>query len=568
MGSVKLDVRLTSVISTPNVLLTNLEQLLNSSAASACGDRVYEDTPCEYYQSEAEEKLETIRELIQKYASPTVITRYTTGYAMHSVSDGKGGEVTTCVNLGEEFTNGSHIFNATHLLPHAEQGACTGSMNVLLRARARRQVFTSQSLEYPRALCIATPTDTVWRHRRFTDSRAVVTKGSGTIYSRLDLSQGQVESCPYECNVPANCGICNPENMPCRHNAYFFQCAEFEDESRLLCPPNYTICDTNCQRFSNTSYTSLTIPHAEDMPTDNRICAFDDFFPGITNITNNLTILGHGTRIRGFSGIRYIGGNMTVYNDINDPLVLDGFYNLEVIAGSMRIGPSLIIISGFDALKTIHGDLLVKDTGAQEFHAFSGLTQIGGYLNITSNHFLHTVGDYDVFNRLETVGGIRIDQNPRLNSVVLNSISASGALLISSNTKLLNVGSFENLCHVDGDISIYNNQALSSLAGMHRVRTVTGNVNIINNTALMTLDGFNVKYIGGNLTIRGNGFNFKDELRGVCVAGTVECDGCGALSNCKSVISQGCEPPHTNEGMLLGISLPIVGVVILLLCLF
>jgi hypothetical protein len=201
--------------------------------------------------------------------------------------------------------------------------------------------------------------------------------------------------------------------------------------------------------------------------------------------------------ISGFASLETVGGDFLLYQSTGG-ITIDGFYNLENIAGSFKFADiGLSSITGFTALNRVEGDISFSCSRLNEemvntTNLFTALTSIGGDLRIFSGYCGYSNIGLDFLNNLASIEG-----ELYLDKATLRS-GLSGLQLIGGNLLLKGAEEFPtltNLVSVGGDIDI------SGYGNVYPFGDVDTKV---------SLNYPNLTNIGGSLLITGTNFTEVD----------------------------------------------------------
>jgi hypothetical protein len=192
---------------------------------------------------------------------------------------------------------------------------------------------------------------------------------------------------------------------------------------------------------------------------------------------------------------RVIGDLIISNTDLTD---LDPLVNLTRVDGSLYINQngSLTSISGLNNVSYIGDGLFISNNGSlSNLDGFANLLSLVN-LAITYNFSLEELG---AFNGVDSLGGdLRVEGN-----IVLTDISGLG-----------------NITEVGDDFVLKNNPALSVLDGLDSISTVGGDLEIVDNNNISSLNGLgSISAVGGNLNITRN--SLLTDVSGMSSVGSV-----------------------------------------------
>ena len=207
-----------------------------------------------------------------------------------------------------------------------------------------------------------------------------------------------------------------------------------------------------------------------------------------------------------------IKGNNSLQN-------IDGLSQLKE-AGTMYINNNteLVNIQGLQSLKSL-GNLSISDNSSlQNISGLEGLTSLNGTLTISNNDLLESI---DPLRNLITLPNeVNISENLSLQSIsILKGLTIAKNINIINNPALKNLEGLENITRVIdrlnivenriqninelsnlkyvGALLISDNQGLENLGGLIKLETITGSLRIKDNQGLKNLDDLqNLNYVG------------------------------------------------------------------------
>lgn len=159
-------------------------------------------------------------------------------------------------------------------------------------------------------------------------------------------------------------------------------------------------------------------------------------------------------------------------------------------------------LDGLNNLKTIGGDLSIKNTSLSNLKGLDNLSNIKGEIEINRNERLKTLIGLE---QLKSVNGVSISWNKSLTSLRgLDNLTWLNDLYISSNDLLISLNHLTNLESIN-KIYINKNSTLESINGLINLKEIIGNLIIVENENLYSIIGLNnITKIGGNLSLRQN----------------------------------------------------------------
>jgi hypothetical protein len=223
----------------------------------------------------------------------------------------------------------------------------------------------------------------------------------------------------------------------------------------------------------------------------------------------------------------------------NNALIsLYGLHNILEVEDYWIIGsnPSMTVVSGGIEMGSIHrflnvkyigGSLLISQGNAFSLLGFYPLDSIGGGLSITGCHALGSLLDFFNLKRvgktlnldnngeitdfnfpsLTYIGGLRIEDNPKLGSIYglsnVERIGPDGVEFLDGNA-FMQLQGMEKVQYIEGDFKAYKSN-IRDFAGLSVLDSISGHFNIQENIRLRSFNGMNnLKSVGGNLWIINN----------------------------------------------------------------
>ena len=179
----------------------------------------------------------------------------------------------------------------------------------------------------------------------------------------------------------------------------------------------------------------------------------------------------------------------------------DGIYNFSSqadIDNFQAYFPNCTELEGWYVI--ISGDDITNLNGLSEVTNIGGSLRIGDY-----NEGNPLLTDLTGLDNLDTIGGLRIQNNNTLTSVIgLGNVTTIGGLEIINNDALTSLTGLVNLSSIGYDLNIEGNSSLTSLVGLDGLLSLN-NLKIEENDALTSLEGLtNLMSIGGKLEILDN----------------------------------------------------------------
>ncbi|MBC7774791.1 MAG: hypothetical protein H7246_05070, partial [Phycisphaerae bacterium] len=233
-----------------------------------------------------------------------------------------------------------------------------------------------------------------------------------------------------------------------------------------------------------------------------------------------------------------IGGNMIIFNDRYDALLVDllgleglttiggnfdchtyslqsleGLENLRAIGGHFDISrsPSLFHLSALQNLRAIGAELTITETGLAAIGALDSLTSVGGKIAIVDNPQLtqliglnnlrransHLIIQRNpllfalfAFQSLDTIVGYFTLSENRLSNGLgdLNQLAYVGGSMEIIGSEILDLHGLENLRRV-GHLNLWYNHKLENLQGLENLQRIEGWFQLSENATLKSLDG-------------------------------------------------------------------------------
>ena len=236
------------------------------------------------------------------------------------------------------------------------------------------------------------------------------------------------------------------------------------------------------------------------------------------------------------SWVRHLPGEILIED--NAAMVRAELSRVESIEGSFRIvgNGAVTDLDNTRTVLSVGGDIEIRDNeGLEVFNGFSRLVELGGDIHFENNRDLREIYGFHSIERLsgsilvtdhrrlevlhagvllEEVGGsLEVWNAPRLAtwegttwllSIGAEADSPEAGRLVVAGTALERLPDFAALESV-GSIRVEDNPELPQLGKFEELRVVTGDLLIKGNTSLSTVDGFaRVEEIGRLLEIRDN----------------------------------------------------------------
>jgi gliding motility-associated-like protein len=227
-----------------------------------------------------------------------------------------------------------------------------------------------------------------------------------------------------------------------------------------------------------------------------------------------------------------IAGNLIITGTVNNLSSLDYIKSIE---GDLLIrNTQLTTISNFDVLSLVLRTIQITDNNRlTEITGFNALLDLGFYFNIDNNPNLITIegfnratdvfGDYWInnntllqtvegFGRLKSIGGfLGFNDCPALNSIPsFNITTFIGWSIQFFNTGLTTIAGFDNLTSI-GSVNptsgflVSNNQNLISISGFNCLTNIEYDLLIQSNPVLENISGLSsLERVGQFFTIRNN----------------------------------------------------------------
>jgi hypothetical protein len=232
-------------------------------------------------------------------------------------------------------------------------------------------------------------------------------------------------------------------------------------------------------------------------------------------------------------------------------------YGCDSIFGNLSISGAITNLMGLNGIKYIQGDLNIYNTNIANTNAFSLLTRIDGTLYLGYNVTLVSVS----FSSLTHVGkSLGCSGHPLLTSINLDNVVSVGynaptgpnyyfGIGFNNNPLLTTFNTLSQLLTYGGDISFSANTALTSITGFSALTSAKSisiyDTNLVNISGFNNLESLNYLYINGPNQIPNlNAFGNIDTLADLTLAqcnGLVNLDGLQQLVDGKSVYISACQ---------------------------
>ena len=287
----------------------------------------------------------------------------------------------------------------------------------------------------------------------------------------------------------------------------------------------------------NSILSQQCLPDGITFTSQDMIDNFQQNYPNCTQIEGNVVITDpdnlHITNLSGLSVIKSIDGDLIVKDN---PWLSNflGLENLNYLGGKLEINNNGIL-NNFSAvynLNSIGGSILIIDNGdLLNIDGLANITSVNGDLKIMGCHQLLNLGG---LSNLDSINGnFNITGNDGLLDLIGlgNLVSINGDLLLSYNYYLQNINALSQLITINGNIDIISNWELENLIGLLGLNQINGTITIIDNNTLTSLQGLN--NIDPN-TITGISIIFNNDLS-TCEVESI----CEYLSNPNFIASVG-----------------------------
>ncbi len=153
---------------------------------------------------------------------------------------------------------------------------------------------------------------------------------------------------------------------------------------------------------------------------------------------------------------------------------------------------------------TIEGSVIIYNTGITNLNGLSGITSIGGDLQILFNFSLTNLNGLAA---LTSIGGnFYFSSNDAVTSLNgLSALTTVGLVLhLEGNDGLSNLNGLGALTSIGSDFNLINNSNLINLNGVNALTTIGGLLRIQSNNALSSLSGLNLLNSVESILIRNN----------------------------------------------------------------
>ena len=191
------------------------------------------------------------------------------------------------------------------------------------------------------------------------------------------------------------------------------------------------------------------------------------------------------TALRAFSGIRVIGGDLTI-RGVPTLETLEGLNDLQEITGHLRIigNDQLQNLAGLDLTRTDGSVTLAHLPALEDIGSLSSLRYVGGHLRLVG---LPNVESLKPLGSIVNIGRrLQIAYLPRISSLSgLGEVATVGRLEIEGNQRLTSLAGLSNLSQVKHEgLRIVDNPALDQLGLPARLEDVRGEITVKNNGRL------------------------------------------------------------------------------------
>ena len=233
----------------------------------------------------------------------------------------------------------------------------------------------------------------------------------------------------------------------------------------------------------------------------------------------------HRLTIRELDALQTLDGlfdlqRVTESAEIRDNPVLTSVVGLNGLQDvtELRIedNPQLSGLSGLGGLRSVQW-LTLGGNALTDLSAFARLQAIDTRLTIRGAPELTSLSG---LRQLERLGGLRIEDNPRLDGLdgladAVASGGLGGTLELRDNPRLTDLSGLEWVTWIDGDLLIGGSESLTpirSLHGLEQLRFVTGGVVVARVRHLPDLSGLDRLEEVGSLTMDGTGQPASDDF--------------------------------------------------------
>lgn len=251
------------------------------------------------------------------------------------------------------------------------------------------------------------------------------------------------------------------------------------------------------------------LPQGIVFTTQGQIDSFQVNYPGCTEITGSVTIMGPGgiTNLDGLSVLNALNSNLQINS--NDSLVsLSGLHNITSIGGVFYIlnNDRLIGLGGLESVTSIGGTLYIGENDSLvSLDGLDNLASMGGDLTIRNNPVL---ADLTALNNITLINGsLTLYNNLSLASLNgLNSVSSiGGSLLVDRNISLVNFDGLGDLNTIGSMFKVQWNSILVDFSGLENLDTIYGDFQVERNYSLVDFSGLNnLHRISGMFLVRLN----------------------------------------------------------------
>ncbi|MBX2798392.1 MAG: hypothetical protein KTR31_12000 [Myxococcales bacterium] len=225
---------------------------------------------------------------------------------------------------------------------------------------------------------------------------------------------------------------------------------------------------------------------------------------GALTVSFNLDL----TSLSGLERLEEVEGNVTFTFNPN-LTTLDGLDALTTVGGYLFLNQNegLTTTAGVETLESVSDDLTLLNSDVGSLEGFTGLTHVGGNLNIVGQDMLADLQGLDALTSLD--GQLLVAQNDTMTSLDgLEGLTATAGVVIADNPALLLLDGLQFIADIDGPLEVSGNVSLRNVTALYGLNEVTGDVLFEDNTGLSDASAQavvdDIKTLGGTATVRNN----------------------------------------------------------------
>ena len=285
----------------------------------------------------------------------------------------------------------------------------------------------------------------------------------------------------------------------------------------------------------------LCLPYDTDFRTQAEIDEFLLQNPNCKWAHSNISIRGDDiTNLDGLINLDSIAGFLEILN-VENLENLNGLSNLRVVDSLFEIsGTPVSSLEGLEKLEYVGGLDLTDNSNITDFIGLSGLKRIGNFgFTVQQNDNLISNAGLDNLELIEeflfysdNISLVDMDGFPALKQILKNDVTFDESLVSFSGmnalevfpgdlnftqSELFSISGFQNLRKIEGDLSFMAGSTDGlSVTGFNQLDSITNNyIQGFLPDEILDLSGLNnLKYVGNDFRIEGNGLNTPGPITG------------------------------------------------------